>query len=294
MSSQSVLSKLQKFKEIRKRQVFCPVARHRVMVTPLTVADDISLRTMVSSPDIYERDLLLLIYEHSEFPDLALEDKPSFEVFSSNFSNFDKKILIWGIYDSTYGKLGQQQLTCPKCKNEFKETVFIKHLVDEDTIKAMWNHEVAFTEYDQVVTVDIGVEGFSKIEFIISIPTMKKHLDIMSLLNMDEIKDNTSKFNSVLSKQDELALVTKSMKLYENDTDFDELITFDDIHGAILGFIPLDVSQEIIDSFNNEFGKYDPKFKKQITCPNTICGHKFDLEVDIEVAMFRSFFRLGN
>jgi len=179
MSTSSILTKLQQFKEIRKRQVFCPVANHRVMVTPLTVADDISLRTMVSSPDIYERDLLKLIYAHAEFPDISSDDKPSFEVFTSNFSNFDKKVLIWGIYDSTYGKLGTQQLTCPECKTKFKETIFIKQLVDEETIKSMWDHEEAFTTYEEVTEVEVGLDGFTKIQFTISYSKHEKDILIL-------------------------------------------------------------------------------------------------------------------
>lgn len=294
MSQESALSKLQKFKEIRKRQVYCPVAKHRVMVTPLTVADDIALRTMVSSPDIYEQELLKLIYEHSLFPDISGGTKPNFDKFAENFSNFDKKILIWGIYDSTYGKLGTHQLVCPKCKTEFKDTVLIKSLVSEDTIKELWTHDVPFTQYNHNLTIDVGLEDFKKIEFQLTIPSMKKHLDIMSLLNMDEIKDNVNKYNSVLSKQDELALITTAIRLYETDENFDEIIGFSDIHEVICNFIPLDVSQDVLDGFDDVFGIFDPKFKKEITCANNACKHKFDLDVDIEVAMFRSFFRFGN
>jgi hypothetical protein len=285
-NSANVFSKLEKFKQVRRRQAFCPVAKHRTLVSPLTVADDLSLRTMITSPDIYDRELSRLIFEHCEFPDLS--DRPKYENFIEAMSHFDKKILLWAIFDATYKTLGEQDFTCPKCSEEFKEEVLSKDLIVEDTIKQLWTKPVPFQQDHIEYTYDIGEDDLDKIVFFLSIPTIKRHLDMLKLLDVTTIKSNMNNFGTLMSKTEELSLITNQVQVFfDKENPPDELKTVREVHKLIGDYIPLDYTKEIVDKFNDEYGKLDPEFKKIITCPS--CGHEFEFKVDMEVALFKSF-----
>lgn len=306
MSKSNTLAKLQKMKSIRQRQVFCPVSKLRAITSPLTVSDDLSLKTMVSSPDLYDRELAIMIYEHTDFPDIP-NTKPTFEEFIENVSDFDKKSLLWGVYDSTYQTLGKHTLTCPKCKAKLEQVILAKDLVQPDTFTGVWDKDVDFNNYSHPVIIEIGDSELSKFIFNISIPSIKKHLDILKLVSTDDMKSNFSKFNSIVSKPEELALITKSVEVYgeipviapviEGELVIDQIEKPEDvitniyeIHTIIRDYITLDVINTVIDAFDEQFAKYNPSFKKHIKC--TDCSHEFDFPIDIEVALFRSFLRL--
>ncbi|MEO5348935.1 MAG: hypothetical protein H7836_04750 [Magnetococcus sp. YQC-3] len=95
------LSRLKNFNAIRQRQVILPIAKIRAMVSPLTVRDDLSLRTMVVSVDNYDRILSEILYRHTDFVDMNLpngetfnfEVKPTLEQFLTMISDFDKRSL---------------------------------------------------------------------------------------------------------------------------------------------------------------------------------------------------------
>jgi len=291
MSKTSLLSRLEKSKSIRSRQIFCPVANLRAMVTPLTVNDDLTLKTMVSSPDLYDKELAILIYNHTDFPDLTGE-KLSFDQFIETLSDFDKKSILWGIFDATYRTLGNTNITCPKCKNKWESEILSKDLVSADTIKAQWDKELPFNDYSISIDIPVGMEDLIKFTFNISIPTIKKHLDVLKLISVDEMKDNFNKFNSIVSKPEELCLITKNIEIFGDDENTPEEVINNvfEIHSIVKNFITLDVVNELVDSFDTEFSNYNPSFKKDLQCKN--CGHSFDMPVDIEVALFRSFLRL--
>lgn len=286
----SIVSKFEKLKTIRSRQVYCPVAKLRAMVTPLTVSDDLSLKTMISSPDLYDKNLVILVFNHTEFPDI--QEQPTFEQFLEIVSDFDKKALLWGIYDATYNTLGKNQITCPKCKHSSEVEILSRDLIGDDFIKATWEKPESFVDFFVPVEIEIGIEGFSKLIFEVAIPTIKKHLDVLKLISIDDMKDNFNKFNTIVSKPEELALITKAISVFGDDLEFpEETVTKTyEIHSIIQNYVTLDIINDIITAFDNNLGIYDPKFKKDMKC--TECGHGFSLPVDIEVALFRSFLRL--
>jgi hypothetical protein len=306
-NSADVFSKLERLKQIRKRQAFCPVAKHRVLASPLTVADDLSLKTMISSPDIYDRELSILIFEHCEFPDLAT--RPEYTDFIEAMSHFDKKVLLWAIFDATYKTLGEQEIVCPKCSEKFKDTILAKELVVEDTIKNLWKKPVPFQKDYVEYTYNIGDEeiGIDKFVFHLSIPTIKKHLDILRMIDAATVKDNMNNFGTLMSKTEELSLITTSISVYfyadkvnEQEIEKDEAVSMEiaelktarEVHKLIGTYIPLDNVRDIVEVFNNEYGSLDPDFKKIMVCPS--CDHNFEFKVDMEVALFKSFLGVGS
>ncbi len=290
MANENLIAKLEKLKSIRVRQVYCPVAKLRALVSPLTVADDLSLKTMISSPDLYDRELAVLIYNHSEFPDIK-GPKPAFDKFIEAVSDFDKKSLLWGIYDSTYSTLGAQQITCPKCKYKFENEIKAQELLSEDSIKKVCDKDVSFLDYTIDADIDFESEEISKFRFLLCIPSIKKHLDVLKLISVDDMKENFSKFNSIVSKTEELTLITKSIEIYGNKEEPDDIISnIFNIHSIIQSYVTLDVINNVINRFDEEFSLYNPSFKKPLVCGE--CKHNFDVPIDIEIALFRSFLRL--
>ncbi len=274
---------------------------------------------MVSSPDLYDRELAILIYNHTDFPDVITE-KPTFDEFIENISDFDKKSLLWGIYDSTYQTLGKHSITCPKCKAKLEENILAKDLVQPDTFTGIWDKDLDFNHFVYPVDIEIGDDDISKFVFNIAIPSIKKHLDVLKLVTTDDMKANFTKFNSIVSKPEELTLITRSIEIYggvpiveepeliatptdpiepnvvpvpvvvKPQTPDDVITNVYEIHTIIKDFVTLDVINVVIDAFDEQFAKYNPSFKKIITCKT--CQNVFDFPIDVEVSLFRSFLRL--
>jgi uncharacterized membrane protein YjjP (DUF1212 family) len=114
--------------------------------------------------------------------------------------------------------------------------------------------------------------------------------DIMNNVNdiIDNVKDNMNNFGTLLSKTEELALITKKITVvFTEDEPPHELTTIREVHKLIGDFLSLDKVSSIVDKFNAEYTDLDPEFKDVIECPN--CNHTFDFRVDMEVALFKSF-----
>jgi hypothetical protein len=219
-----VLGKLKQFNSIRQKQVTLPVAKVRAVTSPLTVRDDLSLRTMVVSPDVYDRILSELMYRHTEFLDMILPDgtqykfdqKPTFEQFQSMVSEFDKKSLLWGIYASTYETFGKQDITCPSCQDKWEDVITAEQIVSPDSF-SIWDEDKPFTDY--VFPIDIEPAGnseISKFRFNVYVPSIKDHLGVLRLVSAEKMKDNFDKFGKILSSSEELSLITKSIEVFSS------------------------------------------------------------------------------
>lgn len=294
ITSLSAFKKLEAHRNIRKRQVFCPVTKISIHTSPLTVGDDLSLRTMITAPDLYDRELAALIYDHCEFPDF--EKRPTFDQFITALSVFDRKSILWGIFSSTYDKFEEQNITCPNCKLEFKDTIRSVDLLNPDFV-TIWDKEQNFADYHLDVPVEVNDEdtGIKDISFSIGIPSIKHHFDVLKLVSPQKMKDNFDKFGQILSRTEELVLVTKKIDIHSIGTTEDSVVTdtisgIGDIHKAVNNYITFDIVNDVVAKYNETFTKYNPVFKKKYEC--TSCAFEFDYNVDIELALFRNFLRL--
>lgn len=302
MSALDAFKKLEANYKLKQRQIYCPTSNIRALTTGLTTGDDLTLKTMVASPDLYNRELVNLVFKHSEFPDL--EKKPSFEYFITSMSDFDKRSLLLGIFISTFGTFGKQTITCPNCKNEFNDTINADELIQDDFAQTLWDKEIPFSQYSLPVEIPMNNEEIEKVVFHTSIPTIKQHFEVMKMVNKDSIKSNFEKFGQMFSKTEELTLVTRSISIHSaNNTIMEEggeqpkvnppmvLDKVRDIHIALNDFITFETINEVVNQFNDEFAKYNPKFRKPYECVE--CLHRWDFHIDVETALFRNFFRVG-
>jgi hypothetical protein len=316
-----VLGKLKSFNNIRQKQVTLPVAKARAVTSPLTVRDDLSLRTMVVSPDVYDRILSELMYRHTEFLDMVLPDgtqfkfneKPTFDQFQSMVSEFDKKSLLWGIYASTYETFGKQDITCPSCQDKWEDVVTAEQIVAPDSFQ-IWAEDEPFTKY--VFPVDIELTDnpeISKFRFNTYVPSIKDHLGVLRLVTSEKMKDNFDKFGKILSSSEELSLITKSIEVFSPESakvdepvqvinleenqeevpktepiatevpkqELERIEGLFDVYQTINEFIPLNIVDDVAKKYDEKFKKYIPTFKKPIECGK--CRNNFDFPVDIEL-----------
>lgn len=292
VSSLGGLNKLKAMHNLRQKEVLCPVTKFTVQTTPLTVGDDLSLRTMVSSPDLYDREIAALIYKHTKFPDF--ETRPTFDNFIDIFSSFDRRIILYGIYSSTYEIISEkEELKCPNCKYEFTDTIKTEEIISPDSY-TIWDKEVPFTEYKKTINVPIEPEKentINSLDFITAVPSIRDYFNILKLVSPEKMKNNFDKTGQILSKSEELSLITQAIKVNSNVQGTNEIDTISDtpnINQAINMYITSDVVNSVVEQYNDEFDKYSPTFKKSYICSN--CGHEFDQFINIESSLFRTFF----
>lgn len=145
------------------------------------------------------------------------------------------------------------------------------------------------------VPIEINDEstGLKDITFTIGIPTIKYHFDTLKLVSPQKMKENFEKFGQILSRTEELVLITRKIDIHsvENSVlNTDSISGMMDIHKAINNYISIDLVDTVVKKYNEEFTRYNPSFKKKYEC--TSCGFNFDFPVDLELALFRNFLRL--
>jgi hypothetical protein len=289
MISTDAFNNLKKLSTVRQKEVYCPLVRTRAITSPLKVSNDLTIKSAIVSPDLYDINISRLIYDNTIFPDL--NNRLSFEDFLNNISYIDRQILLWGILFSSYKTLGKQQIKCTHCDYTFEDTVSLEDIIQEDSI-TVWDHDETFKDYifKIVESVD-GIDTINRIVFNTGIPSISNHLEILRLIPATKLKENYEKFNSLTTKSEELATVTRSIQVFktEDDTNPDTFSSIIDIHHVIHEYLLSDFSEDVFSQYNDHFSKYIPKFRKKYACSK--CNKPFDFNVDMEVALLRHYFR---
>ena len=277
------LDTIQKISQIKKMESSLPIAKKVITITPLTVGDDLALRTSITSPSGYDREIIKLLHEKVEFVDGERTYKEKYQTFVRQISNIDKILMIWALYKVTYESLGNRDINCPKCKEKFKNEIFVEELLQPDSFK-LWEEEAPFYEY--VYPIEIEYEKF-KFEFDTVIPSMSRYNSILGMVSTAEIQKNLDSIGQIFTKAMQMTLLTKTIriKLIDNPSEVVETSSIQEILISFKRHIPEIVSEDFYDKYNEKFEKYLPRFYKKLTCPN--CGYSFDYEVDIETEFFR-------
>jgi len=276
--------KLEQFQKINSAMAVCPVVKQKVMVTGLTVGDDINIRTMITSPDVYDREISVLIYNHTEFTDLP--SKPTYEDFISHISHPDRKMLLWAIYTATYKTIKNANIKCEECDTTFSKNIDVSNLMTEDTV-SIWDHDELFTNYTYEYTHNLSDELRIKIYF--AIPSIKDHLDLLKDISLDTMQSNFERFDSILSKVDELILMIRKIEIVDDSDGVDELTDTSDIRTCIDRFIPYTAQEDMSKHYNEHFEKYNPIFTYKCECSNEKCKHGISFDIDIETMLFKRF-----
>ena len=200
-------------------------------------------------------ELASLIFDHCKFPDF--EKPPTFDQFINSLSVFDRRAILWGIFSATYEKFDEQDITCPNCKHKFKDTIRSVDLLNADFV-VPWDKEKTFSVFELSVPIEINDEttGLKDITFNVGVPTIKHHVDVLKLVTPDKMKFNFEKFGQILSRTEELVLITKQIDIHtvENSVlNTDSISGVLDIHKAVHNYITIDSTDIVVSKYNDEF-----------------------------------------
>lgn len=274
---------------IKKQEVPLPIAQKQAIVTPLRVGDDLSLRTSLTSPVNYDREITRMLYDHSEviLSEGAVPVKENFERFCATLSNIDKICLIWAMYKTTYETLGVRQFKCDNdsCKTEFKQEVMLDSLIQEDTF-TIWEEDQPFYEF--VYPIEVNYENFIY-TFNSRLPSIRDNNRLMSTLSIDALQNNLNQTGGLFTRREQMTLLSKSVSIRQMGTALDENVPHtDNIQEMLIAFtqyVPHIVSEEFFEKYRNKFDKYYPKFYTNVSCPT--CNKQIKFEIDLEVEFFR-------
>lgn len=329
-SSISAIQKLDKVNKIKQRQIYCTVNLETVMVSPLTVGDDLNLRTMLSSPDVYDQKLAETIYQHIEFIDR--DKRPNFNDFLYEFSDFDRQSIHWGVFAATYNSFGDQTITCNNCNHSWEDEIKADEVLQEDFAE-LWDKDKPFTDYTYPVEIyydpdnEVNIE---KVVFNTKVPSFKDHINILQYVDQDTLQRNFQDIGKMFSTTEEIALITDSIEVHEFKEEEEEEVeetseeeqSSEDESGEekqksgksktkkakttvnnnvstinkLLEIYKVINDYILLDTEQHIVDKYREEFDKyspEFYKPYTCskCGNEFNFDVNVEVNLFRKFLR---
>jgi hypothetical protein len=271
---------------IKKQEVPLPIARKTAVVSPLRVGDDLALRSSLTSPVNYDREITRLLYQHTEFMSNDQLTKENFELFCATTSNIDKICLIWAMYKTTYETLGRRTFKCNKenCQTEFKEEILLDRLIQEDTFLE-WEEDQPFHEY--IFPIEVSYDNFLYV-FESRLPSIRDNNRLLSNLSIDVLQNNLNSIGSIFSRSEQMALLTKTLMLKRKEANNETAPKTDNMQELLLAFknyVPHVVSEDFFEKYRNKFDKYYPKFYTMIKCPS--CNNEIRFQIDLEIEFFR-------
>ena len=277
------LSKLSSLSKVRQREVVLPTAKITVVTRPLLVGDDIAIRSSIVSPDTYDSNICQLLYNHTEFPN---NSKPDYQTFVDSITIADKQMLIWGILASTYREIKDEKVVCNKCKEENIVTIPYDDLIHDDSI-TIWTEPAPPKEYIRTCTINIGTEDIDRLEVDLGYLPISYRLAILSMISIEKIRENFNTLGTILSLPEQLASITKEIRIISPDNEISRINNIQELHIAYKNFLTYDI-MELIQKEYSYFDKYNPRFYTHIQCPK--CGNMILYEADMEVSLFRNYF----
>jgi len=300
---------LSQINRLKRKELVLPIAKKEVVVSPLSIGDDLAIKTALVSPVRLDFELLQLLYRHTEF--FVSEDelstakkrnkkkkeeieklggtyaKPDESSFYSQISYFDKLVLMWGIYLITYGSLGERELECNSCEFKFKHDINLEDTIHDDSL-TIFEPEMPFTDY--IVPVELDLMEDYALEFLTRIPSMANYNQLMRLVTIEEIQSNLEKIRSQFSVEQLMALYTKKMSVVNKKTKevLSESTNPQEIITSLRDHINIDLAAAFMRSYHDHFSKYNVNFYKNVECPK--CKEVMKVGVDVEFEFFRRQF----
>ena len=274
---------------IKKQEVPLPIAQKQAIITPLRVGDDLSMRSSLTSPVNYDREMTRMLYDHSEviLSEGAVPVKENFERFCATLSNIDKICLIWALYKTTYETLGQRSFTCGKenCKSEFKREILLDSLIQEDTF-TIWAEDKSF--YDFIFPIEVDYEDFTYL-FESRLPSIKDNNRLLSNLSIDALQNNLNQTGALFTRREQMTLLSKSVSILRKgaspDNETPRTENMQEMLMAFTNYVPHIVSEDFFKKYRDKFDKYYPKFYTNVNCP--ACGDEIKFQIDLEIEFFR-------
>lgn len=312
---------LKQINRIRRKEIVLPIARREVVVSPLSVGDDLILKTALISPVKLDKELMYLLWQHTEFwvpnNDVQVEQPESKDgvqmppmrgrkkkfksqeedeksgghytrlkeqEFYNTISYFDKLVLIWGIYNVTYGTLGTQTIKC-SCGNEFEAEVVVDDTMHEDSMVLWEEDKPPFNKYTE--TIELPLNNEYMLEFAVCIPSMADFNRLLGLVPTNEIQNNLETIRSEFNTEQLMTLYTKRMSVYKKDKPEEKITSSStsQILSSIRDCLNIDTATEFFKQYAEKFNKYNISFYTLNKCP--VCGEEIKTTIDFEYQFFR-------
>lgn len=299
---------LSKLNKIKRKELVLPIAKRQVVVSPLSVGDDLVLKTALISPVKLDRELIKLLWMHTEFwfPNDSVEEdtslknkkkktKPNEELggeyrpikekdFYTQISYYDKLMILWGIYNITYVSLGRQEIECPNCGEKHVEDIVVDETMHEDSI-TIFDEDVPFNKFTDHIILPFGDDY--ELDFTVCIPSMADFNRILGMVSIDELQSNLENIRSQFNTEQLMTLYTKNLAVYRKDNPSEKFSSSvsQEILSSIRDFVNIDISTAFFSQYSSKFSKYNVNFYKNIECPN--CKNVTKMGVDIEYNFFR-------
>ena len=266
------------------------------------MGDDLILRTAMLSPVKLDKELMKLLWEHTDIwvpnPDETDKKKSkkindnsggSYRKFSerdfyNQISYIDKQMLLWGVYNVTYGSLGVQDITCDKCNTTFQQNIIIDDTLHDDSITIFEHDDVPFNEYTEQLKYPLD-DNYSVI-FDVKLPSMADFNRLMGLVSMSELQSNLENIHSNFTTEQLMTMYTKKLSVVNNNNpnEIIESTSSQEILSSIRDCLNIEISNKFLTEYSEKFGKYGINFYHECKCPQ--CSEIIKTPVNIEYQFF--------
>lgn len=282
----SALNVLGMLSGARKTEVFLPILKTKVVMSPFCGAEDLYLQTLKVSGSTFHRYVDEMIYQHAEFLDIGFS---SFDDFLDNISPVDKSVMFLGLLQATFNELPEKIITCPKCGKADTYTFRPEEMVHADSYPKFWEKE------EEARLYEVSSELVPGVMVTYGMPYEKSRLEVLSTNSSADMRNNLEKHKDVLSLVDFMALYIRKMVIDNGD----DKIVLTDMREDILPTIknmPLDLQVKLIDDTTTDvFTEYTPYYYLNIACGQPGCGHTFKWDdIKPENDFFRKALSLYN
>lgn len=317
---------LSQINKIKKKELILPVARAEVAVYPLSVGDDLILKTALISPVKLDKELMRLLWMHTEFwipskensvisqgssivtsPDgQEIHGVPKNRGRKKKTSENERTGGVWkklpeqefynniSYYDKLVLLWGIYSVTYESLgKQEFKCTEcgqsFVEDILLDDTM-----HEDSLTLFEQDIpfnkftdTITIPLDKTFNLEFTVCIPSMADFNRVLGLLSTQELQMNLEKIKSEFNTEQLMTLYTKKLAVYPKEKPSER--SESSVTREIWSSIRDFINIDVSTEF---FDQYANKFSMYNVrfykeCECPACHHKEIVEVDPEYEFFR-------
>lgn len=271
----------------RKTEVYLPVLKISVIMTPFVGAEDLYLQTLKVSGATYHRYIDELLYKHAEFIGVNFE---SFDDFLKNIPSVDKQVMMAGLLQATFNELPEKLIKCPKCGQVDTYSFKPEHMIHSDSFTKYWDKDIEPSDFRLVNELIPGVKIFY------GMPMEQDRLDVLQNVSSSEMRDNLEKHKDVLSLVDFMAIYIKRMEITAADG---TVIELNDKKEDILPTIknmPLDLQVKLIDDPTvDSLTEYNPYYYLKLKCGAPACQHEFKWDdINPENDFFRKALSLYN
>jgi len=245
-----------------------PISLNTYTVLPLRGKDEVELKTQINpnKPESKINEILYqTLYKHIELPSNTNDNAPdtdnvdsastfiSFEEFVKSNSNIDATELFHAFNQASFEYIPKHEYICPHC--ETKNVIEKLPYKEFKNKGSKWDKDVKFTEYRYDIAVNI-TDNLS-ITAKTMIPTLYYELAIIKKVLSERPGDINSMFTT-RTNVEKLLFVVDKLTINNNDNTI-ELDNAFDIK-TVLEELPEVVLEDILNKYEEEFGKYTPMY----------------------------------